>query len=67
MSNEMKVTLTLRTQVAERLRAMCHLKGETASEIIDRWILTHDNETKCRVSVEKRNPMEGLFDRLRSI
>lgn len=33
------VTLTLRKPVAEKLRAMCHRRGETASLVVDRWIL----------------------------
>ncbi len=34
-----KVTLDLRSPIAEKLRAMCHARGETASMLIDRWIL----------------------------
>jgi len=37
--NRTKVHLDLRSAVAEKLRAMCHARGETASELIDRWIL----------------------------
>ena len=34
-----KVHLDLRKTVAEKLRAICHARGETASQVIDRWII----------------------------
>lgn len=36
------VTLTLRRSTAERLRAICHARGETASLVVDRWVLSVD-------------------------
>lgn len=40
--SDVKVTLTLRGPIAEKLRAMCHKRGVTASVLIDKWILSHD-------------------------
>ena len=57
----MTVRLTLRRPIAERLRAMCKARGETASELVDRWILSHDERGEP-LSVARTN-----FDRLRRI
>lgn len=38
-----KVTIKLRPHVAERLRKMCHARGLTASDLIDKWIFEHDD------------------------
>lgn len=40
---ELKVTITLRKPIAERLRRMCHAKGITASLLIDKWVFEHDD------------------------
>jgi hypothetical protein len=75
MSDEtITVRLTLRKHVAERLRRMCHARGETASHLIDRWVFAHDDrgephavQTTTKTTVEERceRVINDLFARHR--
>jgi hypothetical protein len=57
-----RLTLTLRKSTAERLRAMCHARGETASELLDRWILSHGEKGECRAA--PASPTTAVVDKL---
>lgn len=47
----MKVTLTLDKPTAEKLRALCHARGKTASEIVTEWVEKHANSSRLTDSV----------------
>lgn len=52
--SEVKVSLTLTKDIADRLRAMCHARGETASTIVARWILNHDERGEMQSPEQRR-------------
>lgn len=61
-----KVTLTLRSHVAERLRRMCHTKGVTASSLIDRWVLQNFDEKGDPVDTRSGKELfAAAMDRIR--
>lgn len=71
--SEIKVTMTLPTEVGERFRAMCHKRSITASDMMRRWIFEHDdngqpiprsnhNPAPTSSTVSPRSVLDGLFD-----
>ena len=50
MADEMVVRLTLPRHVAERLRAMCHARGMTASRLVEEWIFRANARGEHRVA-----------------
>lgn len=51
MANEtVTVTLVLRKAIAEKLRAICHRRGERASMVVDRWIIMADEDGTIRAT-----------------
>lgn len=58
MSDErrVKVTLDLRGSTADKLKAICYARGETASLVVDRWV-TEADESGQRVA-----PVNGAVD-----
>jgi len=59
-----KVTLTLRKSVAERLRGMCHASGMTASLLVDKWTFEHEDDGKQRPEVKPRSISDKFLDAL---
>lgn len=57
MADEMVLKLTLSKYVAERLRAMCHTRGATASAIVTEWVFKA-NERGEILSPEERRANE---------
>ena len=60
---EVKVTLTLRGHVADRLRAMCHKRGITASHLVDKWIFAHDDSGEPKKTTSG-DPYEDALSQL---
>jgi hypothetical protein len=54
-----RVTLTLPPEVAERLRATCHARGKTASDLVAEWTGEHDDAGRPKKASRQ------LFDDLR--
>ena len=60
MADEVKVTLTLRKHVADRLRMMCHNRGLTASLLVDGWIFEHDDSGRPVPQVQPKMAADRL-------
>jgi hypothetical protein len=59
--DEIKVTITLRKHVGERLRKMCHNRGLTASLLIDAWVFEHDDNGRPKDLPKSKNPVDQLI------
>jgi hypothetical protein len=63
--SDVRVTITLRKHVAEKLRGMCHARGETASALIDRWICERKDDGSLPAAPKKNifdDMFGGIFD-----
>ncbi len=55
-----KVTLTLRPSTAKKLQAICHKRHETASDVVDRWVLQVDLDGNLKAS-DKPDTIDSLM------
>lgn len=60
VSDEVKVTLTLRKHVAERLKRICYARNMTASHLVDSWVLTA-NENGAHKAPATGSFLDELF------
>lgn len=69
VSDELKVTLTLRRPLAERLRAMCHRRGLTASILVESWINEHDDNGRPveKPAAPRRDAVDEFMDTIRKM
>lgn len=62
MSDEIKVTLTLRKHVAERLKRMCYARNITASHLVDSWVFESDDNGRRKPIQEREPTLSDIFD-----